>query len=167
MGIRSSTLIDNHNQIIENNINQQEQNIRRNRVYSTSHIQDNELRPNTILRSYSVSTGSPATSSSSSSQTLINTTLPWLPTSYPVKCPICHHDLNPNDYELHLVICLTRPKLCFNQDVLEEDKGECIICFDDLKQGDMIARLPCLCIYHLSCIQLWFNVNRVCPIHTE
>jgi hypothetical protein len=33
-------------------------------------------------------------------------------------------------------------------DVLKEDKGECVICLDDLCQGDTIARLPCLCIYH-------------------
>lgn len=34
------------------------------------------------------------------------------------------------------------------EDVLTEDKGECVICLDDLQQGDVIARLPCLCIYH-------------------
>jgi hypothetical protein len=34
------------------------------------------------------------------------------------------------------------------EDVLQEDKGECVICFEDLTQGDTIARLPCLCIYH-------------------
>lgn len=34
------------------------------------------------------------------------------------------------------------------EDVLTEDKGECVICFEDLKQGDTIARLPCLCVYH-------------------
>ena len=26
--------------------------------------------------------------------------------------------------------------------------GECAICLDDLEEGDPIARLPCLCIYH-------------------
>ena len=33
-------------------------------------------------------------------------------------------------------------------DVLTEDKGECVICLDDLRCGDAIARLPCLCVYH-------------------
>lgn len=33
-------------------------------------------------------------------------------------------------------------------DVLAEDKGECAICFEDMCQGDTIARLPCLCVYH-------------------
>lgn len=33
-------------------------------------------------------------------------------------------------------------------DVLLEDKGECVICLEELATGDNIARLPCLCIYH-------------------
>jgi len=37
---------------------------------------------------------------------------------------------------------------CPTEDVLVEDKEECIICLDELRQGDTIARLPCLCIYH-------------------
>ena len=31
----------------------------------------------------------------------------------------------------------------------------------------MIARLPCLCVYHKSCTDLWFEVNRPCPEHPE
>lgn len=34
------------------------------------------------------------------------------------------------------------------EDVLKDDKGECVICLEELTQGDTIARLPCLCIYH-------------------
>ncbi|PNI91830.1 ZNRF1 isoform 4, partial [Pan troglodytes] len=33
-------------------------------------------------------------------------------------------------------------------DVLTKDAGECVICLEELLQGDTIARLPCLCIYH-------------------
>ncbi len=33
-------------------------------------------------------------------------------------------------------------------DVLSRDSGECSICLDDMFQGDTIARLPCLCVYH-------------------
>lgn len=36
----------------------------------------------------------------------------------------------------------------FAEDILTDDKGECVICLEDLSQGDVIARLPCLCIYH-------------------
>lgn len=38
--------------------------------------------------------------------------------------------------------------LNFTEDVLNDTKGECVICLDDLNAGDVIARLPCLCIYH-------------------
>ena len=34
------------------------------------------------------------------------------------------------------------------EDVLSKDAGECAICLEELQQGDTIARLPCLCIYH-------------------
>lgn len=36
----------------------------------------------------------------------------------------------------------------YKEDVLTEDKGECVICLEDMLNGDKIARLPCLCIYH-------------------
>ncbi|XP_063221166.1 E3 ubiquitin-protein ligase ZNRF2 isoform X1 [Bacillus rossius redtenbacheri] len=82
-----------------------------------------------------------------------------------IKCPVCSKFVLPDDIECHLLMCLTKPRLSYNEDVLTEDKGECVICFEDLQQGDTIARLPCLCIYHKSCIDRWFEVNRSCPEH--
>ncbi|XP_063221167.1 E3 ubiquitin-protein ligase ZNRF1 isoform X2 [Bacillus rossius redtenbacheri] len=84
---------------------------------------------------------------------------------YGIKCPVCSKFVLPDDIECHLLMCLTKPRLSYNEDVLTEDKGECVICFEDLQQGDTIARLPCLCIYHKSCIDRWFEVNRSCPEH--
>ncbi|NXB59660.1 ZNRF2 ligase, partial [Struthidea cinerea] len=61
-----------------------------------------------------------------------------------------------------------------SEDVLSKDAGECAICLEELQQGDTIARLPCLCIYHkgqvfrgmdIHCIDEWFEVNRSCPEH--
>ncbi|NXT98659.1 ZNRF2 ligase, partial [Buphagus erythrorhynchus] len=69
-----------------------------------------------------------------------------------------------------------------SEDVLSKDAGECAICLEELQQGDTIARLPCLCIYHkgqvflrmdikfqkvafVGCIDEWFEVNRSCPEH--
>ncbi|NXF72047.1 ZNRF2 ligase, partial [Sclerurus mexicanus] len=59
-----------------------------------------------------------------------------------------------------------------SEDVLSKDAGECAICLEELQQGDTIARLPCLCIYHKGqvflgrvCIDEWFEVNRSCPEH--
>jgi len=82
-----------------------------------------------------------------------------------VKCPVCSKKLQGDDIEEHLVMCLSRPRVTYNEDVLEVDKGECDICFDEMELGDNIARLPCLCIYHKKCIDEWFDVNRSCPKH--
>lgn len=82
-----------------------------------------------------------------------------------IKCPVCAKFVLPDDVECHLVMCLTKPRLTYNEDVLTCDKGECVICLEELQQGDTIARLPCLCIYHKICIDQWFEVNRSCPEH--
>ncbi|KAH9509496.1 E3 ubiquitin-protein ligase znrf2 [Bulinus truncatus] len=82
-----------------------------------------------------------------------------------IKCPVCSKQIASDDIECHLVMCLTKPRISYNEDVLSEDKGECVICFEELIQGDTIARLPCLCIYHKGCIDRWFEVNRSCPEH--
>ncbi|XP_076160980.1 E3 ubiquitin-protein ligase znrf2 isoform X2 [Ptiloglossa arizonensis] len=83
---------------------------------------------------------------------------------YGLKCPVCSKFILPDDIECHLVMCLTKPHLSYNH-VISEDKGECVICLEDLEPGDVIARLPCLCIYHKYCIDEWFQVNRTCPEH--
>lgn len=89
------------------------------------------------------------------------------------KCPVCSKLILPDDIECHIVMCLTKPRLSYNgkfffivnwmdlgktkliddclmfvEDVLNDPKGECVICLDDLNAGDIIARLPCLCVYH-------------------
>ncbi|XP_074051679.1 E3 ubiquitin-protein ligase ZNRF2 [Macrotis lagotis] len=81
------------------------------------------------------------------------------------KCPVCSKFVPSDEMDLHLVMCLTKPRITYNEDVLSKDAGECAICLEELTQGDTIARLPCLCIYHKGCIDEWFEVNRSCPEH--
>ncbi|XP_053115632.1 E3 ubiquitin-protein ligase ZNRF2 [Hemicordylus capensis] len=81
------------------------------------------------------------------------------------KCPVCSKFVSSDEMDLHLVMCLTKPRITYNEDVLTKDAGECAICLEELQQGDTIARLPCLCIYHKGCIDEWFEVNRSCPEH--
>ncbi|TKC52926.1 hypothetical protein EI555_009101 [Monodon monoceros] len=64
------------------------------------------------------------------------------------KCPVCSKFVPSDEMDLHLVMCLTKPRITYNEDVLSKDAGECAICLEELQQGDTIARLPCLCIYH-------------------
>ncbi|KAG7255335.1 hypothetical protein CRUP_035656, partial [Coryphaenoides rupestris] len=101
------------------------------------------------------------------------------------ECAICLEDLSQGDTIARLpCLCvyhkgcidewfeLTRISIMDNsvrrepqEDVLTKDGAECAICLEDLSQGDTIARLPCLCVYHKGCIDEWFEVNRSCPEH--
>ena len=74
-------------------------------------------------------------------------------------CPICHRVQRADEYETHLVCCLTKPRIQYNIDTLDDNFGECLICYEDLDTGQEIARLPCLCIYHIKCLQDWFKVK--------
>ncbi|KAL5969105.1 E3 ubiquitin-protein ligase ZNRF2 [Taenia solium] len=80
-------------------------------------------------------------------------------------CIFCKRMIPHDDYDLHYVMCLTRPRVTYNEDTLQTDKGECSICLEDMKAGDRIARLPCLCIYHKKCIDKWFQRKQTCPEH--
>ncbi|KAH9282178.1 E3 ubiquitin-protein ligase ZNRF2 [Echinococcus granulosus] len=80
-------------------------------------------------------------------------------------CIFCKRMIPHDDYDLHYVMCLTRPRVTYNEDTLQTDKGECSICLEDMKAGDRIARLPCLCIYHKKCIDNWFQRKQTCPEH--
>ncbi|CAF0869213.1 unnamed protein product [Adineta ricciae] len=82
-----------------------------------------------------------------------------------VPCPVCNKTIPRDIFDKHIVQCLSKPRIDYNEDTLTENKGECVICFDDLLEGQKIARLPCLCIYHKSCIDNWFRINRTCPEH--
>ncbi|CAD5207248.1 unnamed protein product [Bursaphelenchus okinawaensis] len=82
-----------------------------------------------------------------------------------VKCPVCHKRIPSDEAEVHLVMCFTRPKIAYNEDVLSDEKGECAICLEEMDVGQTIARLPCLCIYHKKCIDDWFRRKNCCPEH--
>ncbi|XP_016114470.1 E3 ubiquitin-protein ligase ZNRF2-like [Sinocyclocheilus grahami] len=80
-------------------------------------------------------------------------------------CPVCSKFVCSDEIDVHLLMCFSKPRLHYNDDVLSRDSGECSICLDDMLQGDTIARLPCLCVYHKGCIDEWFEVSRSCPEH--
>ncbi|XP_072296746.1 uncharacterized protein [Eucyclogobius newberryi] len=82
-----------------------------------------------------------------------------------IRCPFCSKPFPGGRIEDHLLSCLTSPPLPYNTDVLSKDSGECSICLDELVQGETIARLACLCVYHKSCIDSWSKVKPCCPEH--
>lgn len=82
-----------------------------------------------------------------------------------IRCPFCSKPFPGGRIEEHLLSCLTSPPLPYNTDVLSKDSGECSICLEELLQGETIARLACLCVYHKSCIDSWSKVKPCCPEH--
>ncbi|KAJ2827421.1 hypothetical protein GGI24_002650 [Coemansia furcata] len=42
---------------------------------------------------------------------------------------------------------------------------ECPICFEDFEPGQQVARLSCLCTYHVWCINDWTMRTPSCPVH--
>ncbi|KAJ3595052.1 hypothetical protein NHX12_004357 [Muraenolepis orangiensis] len=82
-----------------------------------------------------------------------------------IRCPFCTKPFPGGRIEDHLLSCLTSPPLPYNTDVLSKDSGECSICLEELIQGETIARLACLCVYHKSCIDAWSKVKPCCPEH--
>uniref|UniRef100_S4RTK2 RING-type E3 ubiquitin transferase n=1 Tax=Petromyzon marinus TaxID=7757 RepID=S4RTK2_PETMA len=64
------------------------------------------------------------------------------------KCPLCSKSFIADEMEAHISLCLAKPRITYNDDVLSKHSGECAICLEELELGDTIARLPCLCVYH-------------------
>lgn len=107
-------------------------------------------------------------------------------------CPVCGADLSNIDSEAHLIACLSEgedqtdssarsSRIAGSRYVVftlakEEGSGarsECAICFEDFENGDRVARMNCLCVFHSTCIEEWFEVQRdrlgvslTCPVHT-
>ena len=46
----------------------------------------------------------------------------------------------------------------------EINEKECIICFEEYKEGDIIIELDCKHIYHDPCISKWLQKDLSCPI---
>lgn len=46
------------------------------------------------------------------------------------------------------------------------DSAECTICLEEFEEGVEMARLECLCRFHLLCIKKWFKKHPGrCPVH--
>lgn len=47
---------------------------------------------------------------------------------------------------------------------LEREVKRCVICLEDLKNGDKVISLPCIHFFHSNCIKAWFSKKNSCPI---
>jgi len=91
----------------------------------------------------------------------------------PKTCTICKKVINPlqEDFEIHLVKCMTKPRVNFISFELTEEKDsdlvgeECTICFEEYAIGETLARLECFCVYHKTCLNNWLSRKQCCPLH--
>lgn len=61
----------------------------------------------------------------------------------------------------HLVSSLPREKYCAQQ---HKDLTECELCLVDYEEGDELLRLPCMHIFHRSCVDPWLLKAATCPV---
>lgn len=103
------------------------------------------------------------------------------------RCPICNADLGSLSEDAsreHVQHCLEMAEMAQQHNnnvdmvgsltfqnrmlvyVVPENKNrvdnegtypECPICFEEMKGGDKVGRLECLCVFHYNCIKSWFR----------
>uniref|UniRef100_A0AC34GCG9 RING-type domain-containing protein n=1 Tax=Panagrolaimus sp. ES5 TaxID=591445 RepID=A0AC34GCG9_9BILA len=118
-----------------------------------------------LLQQASAAQAAAAAAASNNRTTNERRTLLRLLAGRDVECPVCHKRVPSDDVEVHLVMCFTRPKLVYNEEILTSDRGECSICLDEMEIGNNVARLECLCLFHKECLDEWFKRKNVCPQH--
>ena len=45
-----------------------------------------------------------------------------------------------------------------------EAEEDCLICLEKMKPGQVVLRLPCLHVFHNTCITKWFRNAKTCPV---
>ncbi|KAI0983672.1 hypothetical protein GJ496_002049 [Pomphorhynchus laevis] len=182
MGLRNSSELGRHQDDKETEIRNTQQSLflereivyeprirpRSRRLYGTSHFNPNTQSDNNEDRS--VENGFDPIDDFIISRALYMRYPGYRPHSVPTSwiCPGCNRKIN--NFTLlseHLSRCFDSKVLRYNDEQLTVDKGECPICFEDMNVGMLVARLPCLCVYHKECLNSWFEIKRTCPVHPD
>ncbi|XP_042053135.1 E3 ubiquitin-protein ligase CIP8-like [Salvia splendens] len=56
------------------------------------------------------------------------------------------------------------PRLIINGDKQQQQQQECAICKESFTLGAVVNQLPCLHLYHPSCILPWLATRNTCPL---
>jgi hypothetical protein len=48
-------------------------------------------------------------------------------------------------------------------DELSGENSTCCVCFEALREGDSVAKLPCGHVYHVACVKNWLIQHCTCP----
>ena len=46
----------------------------------------------------------------------------------------------------------------------KENFDECVICLEEMKEGELLTIIYCSHIFHKYCIDLWIEKKRICPL---
>ena len=57
----------------------------------------------------------------------------------------------------------TRPPESSGTSSAADEVPQCSVCIGDFEEGEMLRRLPCLHVYHQSCIDQWMTQHNTCP----
>lgn len=90
------------------------------------------------------------------------------------ECPVCLATLDDFSREGHLSDCLQTARVVGGSRYVHcrgIEGVECSICFEELMVDQECARMTCLCVYHVECIEKWMRVQQnrdkasSCPVH--
>ena len=96
------------------------------------------------------------------------------------ECPVCDLHLptlaSTQEREQHVATCLEdgappsrAHRMHFLASNLTADSTligkECIICMEEFVARDRVARLTCMCCFHVDCIRRWMAKGHACPLH--
>jgi hypothetical protein len=92
------------------------------------------------------------------------------------ECPVCAIDLplTPASRDMHIDACLEGQRAHavvgdrFTVQTLQRDSlQECGICYELLLEGESVAVVNCLCMFHERCLRTWWTEKDRpwCPLH--
>lgn len=46
----------------------------------------------------------------------------------------------------------------------KDNFDDCVICLEQMKEGDLVTIIYCSHIFHKYCIDMWIEKKRICPL---
>ena len=47
---------------------------------------------------------------------------------------------------------------------LQNENKKCVICIEEFKDEDLVTNLPCVHMFHTTCLKKWIKYKKICPI---
>lgn len=59
---------------------------------------------------------------------------------------------------------LARSNSSLDGDSNEDNTEKCTICLCEFEEGEDVRRLPCMHLFHVSCVDQWLTTVKFCPL---